>query len=120
MDKSETYKILVIFSIILSLFFLKTENRLFLFIELILLLSSIFFFRTVELIISYWRLVTEKIGGIISKITLSLIFFLFLTPLAIIYRIFNRARVHHFYSDYQESYFEDADPHTKSNFHLQW
>lgn len=120
MEFRESYKLLVAFTIIFSLLFLKTENYIFIYIQLFLLILSVISNRTFYKIFHLWRLLTQKIGLYISLITLSITFFLFITPLAYLYRIFNQKWVKYFYQNTQESYFENVDQSTSRDLKLQW
>ncbi len=51
----------------------------------------------------------QWIGRINSRILLTLIFFLFLTPIAWLYRLFNRTLVDHFLADTRASTFQERN-----------
>jgi hypothetical protein len=50
-----------------------------------------------NLIARLWLKLSEHIGNFMSKVILSLVFFLLLTPLAVLYRLFNREMTKSFF-----------------------
>ena len=53
-------------------------------------LATIISFSLGKLIVKAWWKMAEIIGAVMSRVLLSVVFFLFLTPIALLYRIFNR------------------------------
>ena len=68
-----------------------------------------------------WMKFGQVLGSIISRITLLLIFFCILTPLALIFRLFNPKVVIHFKKKQKKSYFDNLNiNYEKSNFDEIW
>jgi hypothetical protein len=120
MNNLDAYKLLVAFSTVFILLFLKTEKFLFIYIELLILLTSVFSFPTFLSAAQFWKSTTEKISSIVSKIILSIIFIIIITPLSFIYRIFNQKEVNIFYKDLQQSYFDNVESKIKRDISVQW
>lgn len=74
----------------LLILFLIFGKNFFIFAALLLLFLSLALAKLHSLIVKVWLLITGKIGGIFTKIVLSFVFFLFLTPIAFFYRLFNK------------------------------
>ena len=69
-----------------------------------------------------WLKLSELLGAINSKIILSLIFYLVLTPVAFIYRLFNKQASAHFTADPGGTLFADipVDATSKESFEKTW
>lgn len=61
-----------------------------------------------QLLHDSWTYLSEKIGGIISRLLLSCIFFLILSPIAFLFRKFNKETPFHVAQD-EKSTFVDRD-----------
>jgi len=81
-----------------------------LWIAVALLGGSTFENRVILLIARGWMRFATFIGNINSKILLSVIFYLIMTPLAIAYRLTHKRSVDHFTHDTKKSYFDDIQP----------
>lgn len=81
----ETLGILAAFFLILNIF---THKQAFVYAAVALLLIALFIKPLSELISRLWLKFAEALGTLNSKVILSLVFFLFLTPLAFLYRLF--------------------------------
>jgi Saxitoxin biosynthesis operon protein SxtJ len=79
---------------VLSAFFLVlnviTHRPLFVYAALGLLLVALFVKPLAKVLSRAWMRFAEVIGTFNSKLILSLVFYLFLTPLALLYRLFNK------------------------------
>jgi len=62
-----------------------------------LLILALFPNPLATLITKGWLKFSELLGAVMSRLIMTLIFFLFLTPLAALYRLFNRAAADHFH-----------------------
>ena len=68
-----------------------------------------------------WLKFSERLGAFNSRIILTLTFYLILTPLAFVFRIFNRPLVDHFRANKRQSYFEDLNKrYTPGDFEKSW
>jgi uncharacterized membrane protein YgaE (UPF0421/DUF939 family) len=68
---------------------------------LVLSLLSVFL---LEKITDAWLWIGEKIGAVMSRVILSVVFVFFLTPVAVLYRSFGRKK-----KEQKESYFKERD-----------
>lgn len=80
----ETLAVLALVSLIVALLF---SLNLFLYLSVCFLIVGLFFKKTSSIITSYWMRFAAAFGVINSKILLSLVFFSFLLPIAVIYRL---------------------------------
>jgi Na+/phosphate symporter len=77
--------------------------------------------RITALIAEYWMKFAHYLGSINSKVLLTVIFFLVLTPVAFFYRLFNKDNVAHFIMNGRKSYFDDINKqYKKSDFEKVW
>ncbi|MEK7570698.1 MAG: hypothetical protein AAB553_00350 [Patescibacteria group bacterium] len=121
MDTQETYKTITVLVLVSLLVYAVNHNALFLLLAIILLINNVFFFWVNKLITKYWLKFAEVLGNVNTKILLTIIFFLFLTPLAFFYRIFNKHTTEYFRKDIQESYFAEVnESYNKNYFTKQW
>jgi len=68
-----------------------------------------------------WLKFAERLGAFNSRVILTLTFYLILTPLAFLYRIFNRHLVEHFLANKRKSYFEDLNKkYAPGDFEKSW
>ena len=83
---------LVGLAFILINLFLKNDlaNWYCVFIGIALLFSSALPFKLSELIAYYWLKLGEGIGFVMSKVILGSVFFIFVSPLSFLFRLFNR------------------------------
>lgn len=63
--------------------------------------------RITAAVANYWMRFALKIGYFNSMIILFIMFFFMLTPIAFIYRLFNREKVYPFRKNLRKSYFDD-------------
>ncbi|MEA3306795.1 MAG: SxtJ family membrane protein [Elusimicrobiota bacterium] len=77
--------------------------------------------RTADKLQSYWLKFGAVLGKINTIILLGFVFYAVLTPLAFVYRIFNKGAVAHFKDDSRETLFEDIDKEfLKEDFKKLW
>ena len=87
----ETLGVLSTFFLILNVI---THRQAFVYAALVLLLLALFVKPLARILSRSWMKFAEVLGTFNSKLILSLTFFLFLTPLAVLYRIFNKNSLH--------------------------
>ena len=73
-----------------------------------------------DLIARIWLKLSEHIGNFMSKIILSIIFFLLLTPIAMLYRLFNRDMKNYFFDRSSTSTFHKASVPERNSFEHPW
>jgi hypothetical protein len=73
-----------------------------------------------DLIARLWMKLSEHIGNFMSKIILSMIFFLLLTPIAMLYRLFNRDMINYFFDRSSASTFHKASVPERNSFEHPW
>jgi len=84
----ETLVVLAAFLLVLDLIII--DRQALLYAALALLLIGLFVKPLAQIITKGWLLFAEKIGTFNSKLILSIVFYLFLTPLAFLFRIFTK------------------------------
>ncbi|WP_420266342.1 SxtJ family membrane protein [Candidatus Magnetominusculus dajiuhuensis] len=68
-----------------------------------------------------WMRFAEAVGQVNSKVLLAIAFYLVLTPLSVLYRMFNKELVRHFNARGRETVFDDVkEPYSKKTFERQW
>jgi len=72
---------------------------------LVLIFIAVFFKKASKLIALAWLKFAELLGNVNSFLILSFIFYLFLTPVAFLYRVFNKNPMSLKRGDKRESYF---------------
>ena len=85
LQELETHSVLSAFMLVLYLF---QQRQAFIYAALGLLAIGLFVRPLARLISGVWLKFAELLGAFNSKIILSLVFYLFLTPLAFIFRLF--------------------------------
>jgi hypothetical protein len=74
----------------------------------------------VNFIASFWLNLSEYIGSVMSKSILSLVFFLLLTPLAILYRLFNQGMTRYCFDRASASTFDSTKELSRESFEKPW
>lgn len=87
--KKSAESLLVIVTGFLVLY-LVFQHKAFLYVSLSVGLVSIFIKPVGNFIARLWFILGEVLGFIVSKIVLTLLFYLFVTPIAIVHNIFNK------------------------------
>jgi hypothetical protein len=83
----ETLGVLSTFFLILNVI---THRQVFVYTALALMLVALFVKPLARVLSRAWMKFAEVVGTFNSKLILSLVFYLLLTPLALLYRVFNR------------------------------
>ncbi len=110
MTKKEEIKIIIVLSLLcLALFFASGHNRWLLAISIFLAFSELLGGRLPYLIAVGWKNFALALGKLNSKVILFIAFYVFLTPIALIYRLFNKIAVAHFRNNDRGSLFEDVN-----------
>lgn len=90
-------------------------------IALLLIVGSAFESRITTAIAKGWMKFGHVIGTFNTKLILTVIFFVVLTPLAFLFRLFNRHLVDHFKVNNRSTYFDDLNKsYEKSDFEKLW
>ena len=115
---SKTISVLTLASLIVYAFF---NVKWLLWISLLLTLGNAFESRLTTVLAFYWMKFSTVLGAFNSRFILALIFYLILTPLALVYRIFKRPLVDHFRVNIRQSYFENINKtYTPADFENTW
>ncbi len=110
----------VVLSLAALIFHLWLGHAWLLYLATVLLILALVPNPLATLITKGWLKLSELLGAIMSRLVMTLIFFLFLTPIAFLYRLFNRAAAVHFYKK-QETYWRAAEgSYTKESFERPW
>jgi hypothetical protein len=121
MNRPETLKTISVLAAALLIAYLIFAAAWLLWIALLLLIGNAFESRITGAVAEYWMRLAAALGRINSKIILTLIFFCVLTPIAFLYRMFNRVAVARFRENRQNSYFDDVDKsYTREDFEKVW
>jgi Saxitoxin biosynthesis operon protein SxtJ len=121
MDRIETLKTLTILSVALIGAYLIFGSRWLLWAALFLSLGNAFESRLTTAVARYWMKFATVLGSFNSKVILTVIYFAVLTPVAFLFRIFNRPLVDHFRANKRASYFDELNKtYQKSDFEKMW
>jgi len=93
----------------LAAFFLIRHNRGLLVLALFLIVSGIIGGRLPSAVARGWKRFALGLGDINSRVILFVAFYLFLTPLAVLFRAFNKKEVGHFKRNDRASLLEDVN-----------
>jgi len=117
----KSYKTIEPVVLVLLLLYFFTQNWYFFWIAVALLCLNTFFIKISMFLALYWMKLALFLGTVNSKIILTLIYFLILTPLAYFFRIFNPSIKKHFKSRRKSSYFYDVKEDITPDFFIrQW
>ncbi|NPU83480.1 MAG: hypothetical protein HPY65_03245 [Syntrophaceae bacterium] len=109
LDKLGIFQTIHVLTLALLIAFLIFGSRWLLWAAVFLAVANTFENRLTTAIAKGWLAFAQWIGRINSRILLTLIFFLFLTPIAWLYRLFNRTLVDHFRADTRTSTFQERN-----------
>jgi hypothetical protein len=109
LDKLGIFQTIHVLTLALLIAFLIFGNRWLLWAAVFLAAANTFENRLTTGIAKGWLAFAHWIGRINSRILLTLIFFLFLTPIAWLYRLFNQSLVEHFRTDSRASTFQERN-----------
>lgn len=104
-------------AIVLNLIF---EVKWFLWLATGLLVISLKQNSLADLIARLWLKLSEHMGNFMSKIILSIMYFLLLTPIAMLYRLFNRDMKRYFFDRSTPSTFHKASVPERNSFENPW
>ncbi len=121
MNDTEVQKTNAVLAAALLIAFMIWSNKILLWLAILLLIGAATESRVNSFIARYWLKFSRIIGEINSSILLSLVFFIILTPVSILFRLFNKAAVAHFKCNDKNSYFTDSiQKYDKKYFLKQW
>ncbi len=121
MEKTETLKTIAVLSAALIGAYLIFGASWLVWAALLLLIGGVFETRITTSLARYWLKFAMVLGNVNSKIILAVIYFAVLTPVAFLFRIFNRPLVDHFRANKRSSYFDVLNKtYQKSDFEKMW
>lgn len=112
----EQLKSLSVIALITLILFFFTRKLFVLYLTLFVLTLSLFPNPVSDKIDIYLKKFVHFIGVINSKIILTILFFLILTPVAFLYRLFGKSKVNYFYSNDRQSFFKKTKKKYNSQF----
>ncbi len=120
MARKTVLETLAVLALAALIFHLWLSHAWLLYLATALLILAIFPNPLATLITKGWLKFSELLGALMSRLIMSLIFFFFLTPLAFVYRIFNRAAADHFLKK-RDSYWRVVEgSFSKESFEKPW
>ena len=109
MNKEQELKTMIVLSLALLILFIIFKLKVFLLLVAIFLLLALIGGKPSYLISKYWINFAEFLGKVNSKVIIFITYYLFITPFAIIYRLFNKKQVCDFFDKKESSYFKDVN-----------
>ncbi|MDQ5984326.1 MAG: hypothetical protein CSYNP_00019 [Syntrophus sp. SKADARSKE-3] len=107
MTKLEAIKTNAILTLAFLIAYLIFDVKWLLWAAIALCAGSAFESRITTAIAEYWMRFAAIAGKVNSRIILFIMFFFILTPIAFLYRLFNRDQVDHFLQNRRSTYFDD-------------
>ena len=90
-------------------------------IAAILLASGIFVSRLAQVIARGWLYFARFLGTVNTKILLSIVYYVFLTPIALLRRFINKEFVHYFRKRHSSTYYHDVNTnYDRKSFEKMW
>ena len=121
MSNAESSKILAGIAVVLMIGYYIFKMELLLHIVLALLVLAAFPTRVSVFLAKNWIKFSDAIGYVNSRVILTLIYFVVLVPLSVLYKRFNREILAYFRGDKRDSYFLGPDRiYTKEMFEKIW
>lgn len=115
------YNVIITLAVACLAAFIIFKSKWFVFAALCLLLLALFFTRAAFLIASGWKHFSLAVGNFNSKVLLFVFYFIFLTPVAYLFRLFNKNLVDNFTNGELDSLFKDVNKnYDKSLFEKMW
>ncbi|HOK07930.1 MAG TPA: SxtJ family membrane protein [Syntrophales bacterium] len=109
MSPTERLKTVSLLALALLVAYLVFRLEVLLWLAAALCLGNAFDSRPTAYVAALWMRFARTLGAFNSRLILSALFFLVLTPIAMIYRLLNREKVDHFLRNRRDTYFEDVD-----------
>ncbi len=109
MNKEQELKVMLALSLGCMALFFIFRIRLFDVICFLVLLLGLFGGKPSAVIAKLWMDLAHFLGKVNTKIIIFVAYYLFLTPLAFIYRFFNANQVKDFFGKKEKSYFKDTN-----------
>jgi hypothetical protein len=116
----DVLKTILVLALAMLIFYLIWELKWLLWLAAGLLVISLKPNPLADLIAKLWMKLSEHIGIFMSKIILSIIFFVLLTPLAMLYRLFNREMTKSFFNCTSISTFHKATVLGRDSYENPW
>lgn len=114
----ETLTVLAAVFLVLNVFF---HQQVFIYGAILLLVTGLFIKPLASMITKAWLKFSCILGAINTKIILSLVFFLILTPLAYLFRLFNKNPLQLAKKSKSQSLYHDRNyKYVKSDFEKMW
>ncbi len=122
MKEQETLKTLSVLALAALVFHLLTGKAWLAWLAALLLAAGMFKNPVGPAIARGWMKFADILGRFNTRVVLWLVFYLVLTPVAALYRLFNKAAVGHFRTDPGGSLFVpvEGDPCSKESFENPW
>ncbi|NVN99752.1 MAG: hypothetical protein HXX17_10535 [Geobacteraceae bacterium] len=113
----ETFAVLAAISLLAAIFY---HRQGFILVALALLLVVLFIKHLAEGITNWWLKFSALVSGINNRVILALLFYLILTPIALIYRLFNKDALNLDRSESQTYYFDRYHTYSKNDLEKMW
>ena len=121
MKKEEMYNVIIVLTVACLAAFIIFKSKWFVFAAAGLLLLSLFWEKAAYLIARAWKDFSLAIGNFNSRVLLFVIYYVFLTPIAYLFRLFNKDLVSNFTDRKRESLFKDVNKsYAKGLFEKMW
>ena len=121
LDRLATSKTISVLTLAVLIAYVIFSAQWLLWVAVLLTLGNAFESRITAALARYLMKFAAVLVEFNSRVILTVTFYLILTPLAFVYRIFNRPLVDHFRANKLQSYFEDlGKTYTPADFEKTW
>lgn len=121
LDRLATSKTISVLTLAVLIAYVIFSTQWLFWVAVLLTLGNAFESRFTTALARHWMKFANLLGAFNSRLILTVTFYLILTPLAFVYRIFNRPLVDHFRANKRQSYFEDMKKtYTPADFEKTW
>jgi predicted membrane protein len=119
MTKEQTLKTNIVLAVAGLIFFVIFNSKWLLFLTFLILFITIISDKLAGLVAAAWMKFALALGFVVNKILLGLCYYLVLTPLAVLYRLFNKKMSGYFFKKSENSYYKERNekytPHSLEN-----
>ena len=116
MDIKKTHTTLEAIAAVLLVMFFLSKDKIFVLAALVLLFIAAVWPKGAEIIFKIWETITKFLAKIIGGLCLTIVFYIILTPLALLQRLLGKTLSQAFFSKAQETYYSTYQRKTDKSF----
>ena len=109
MNKEQELKTMIVLTLAWLILFVIFKIKVFLLLTALFLILALLGGKPSYWIAKSWLKFADVVGKFNTKVIIFITFYLFITPFAIIYRLFNKKQAQDFFDKKEKSYFKDVN-----------